>query len=265
MAHNNFFVDKRQIECVKRLSHFHEHIVSNVDYVIYRANTYHTKSVAHPFRRLFYLNIGHKLARVQRANFFVRNLCVRQIGNLRFIGFVGKRRALCLFAVKRRDFSRESVNGLTIGAVCRNGNVQNIIVKPEYVLYVCADFGCFGKNKYSVYFGTLDNGVVNHQLAARAEHAVAHHAAKFAFFNMFAGGQVRIVECDGNLIPYFYVRSSGDDSRNFTPHIDRANTELIRRKVLLDVDNFSDFDVIYVFTCINNFFNLEADTEKLVR
>ena len=82
---------------------------------------------------------------------------------------------------------------------------------------------------------------------------------------MFAGGQVGIIECDGNLIPHFYVRSSGDDSRNFTPHIDRANTELIRRKVLLDVDNFSDFDVIYVFTCINNFFNLEADTEKLVR
>ena len=170
------------------MTDFQKNIVCDINNRVNRAETAHGKSALHPLRAFKVLYIINVVTEIARAQILVDNLN-RDIAVSFFGAVVGIIGCFERLFEERRNLARDTENRLTIGTICGNRDIENVVVQAEIFHDILADGSVLGENENSVYGSALNPVVVNSKLAARAEHTVAHHILHLARLNFQTAGE----------------------------------------------------------------------------
>ena len=197
-----------------RLSHFKKYEVGYVNHVAYGAQSAQRQPSFKPEGRGTYLYVLYVVGNISRAQFG------RRYRNfyLSAAFFYGGKGVIGLFKWLFKhggNFAGYAKYALAVGPVRRNAYVEDVVVKPEYRLYVVAVFARRGEDKQSVVVCALEHIAVYAQFCARAQHAERFHAAQFALlYGHYAlnrhvvlcrGVNGCALQCDGRLYALFNV------------------------------------------------------------
>ena len=137
-----------------------------------------------------------------------------------------------------RSLAAEADNALTIGAVGREFNIENDIVKPECFLNahtVCV-FCAVVQNQNAV--------IVDAEFRTAAEHSAAQHTAHLCGLYFRAVRKDRAVRRNGNLTAFVHISRIGNDNKLvFRADIDIANAQPFCIRVLLNMRYCADNNV----------------------
>ena len=271
-----------RVERMHRLTEFQQHEISNIHHGRYRTQSAERKAFSQPGGRLFFhpLRVAfHVPADIAGAK--VRRLHID--GNGLGFGFVFFERNIGRFQRGFRDcrhFARNAVHALTIGAVCREGNIENIIVQSHDFFNIFAERRIAIQIKQTVHSGALVKIFVDAEFVAGTEHAVRFHAAKLAFFYFFHAVRIffqlrgicfaygGIIERHRRTHTDVYVGSARNDlqiSAVFFAAIHRADLHVIAVRMRNKRFHFARHYPIDFAAEISNFFHFEPAGKQLFR
>ena len=145
-----------------------------------------------------------------------------------------------------RSLAAEADNALTIGAVGREFNIENDIVKLECFLNahtVCV-FCAVVQNQNAVRTRALVFNIVDAEFRTAAEHSAAQHTAHLCGLYFRAVRKNRAVQRNGNLTAFIHISRIGNDNKFvFRADIDIANAQPFRIRVLLNMRYCADNNV----------------------
>ena len=160
----------------------------------------------------------------------------------------------------RRNFPRDAVYALAVGAVGGNGNIENIIVQSDHFFHVGADGRAFAENEDAVHVGAVVPIVVDAELFARAEHAARFYAAQFPLLYFYAAVQGRAVQRDGHERALEHVVRARNDLNVLAVFaaVQPANFQLVRIGMLFKACDPARDAAVYLFPDVFEFFHFES-------
>ncbi len=189
------------------LSHFEKHIIRDVDDIRNGAKSTQRKTAAQGARRradLYFVHALPHIARTERRLFdFDGNfpICGKRL--IRTVGRFDRR------VQYRRNFARNTEYALAVGTVRRDGDVEQIIVDPDYGTYIYADGGIGIKNKNAVDFRALVVIVVDPEFLSRTEHSLGDDAAELARLDLL---NAALVFYDRVVVgKFFHLEPAGEE------------------------------------------------------
>ncbi len=221
--------EPRQVEGVQRLVALEQHVVGDVDHVADRTHARLHQPLRHPR--------GRRPHRDARDPAEVAGAAVRVVDHhgdvTRHLGIARRVRLRHpeVEAEVRGQLARQSDDAHRVGAVGRDGEVEDGVVEPEEVAHVGPELARRIEGE--------DAGVVvaQAQLLGRAEHAVGHLAADLAPLQLETAGQRRPGRRVRHDHPRHHVGRSAHHAglRRAGAHVDER--ELVGIGVLHDVEH----------------------------
>ena len=243
-AHIHAAVDLVQIEHVRRTAQFEHHVVRDVDQRGDAALARALQTLDHPLRRL--------RARIHAANHTARETAAQvRRRNLDRQGFVQRDGGrLDVERVQRcagdgRRFARHAEHRQAVRLVRRQLDFEDGVVEVERLADVLANRRIFRQDhQAAMIFRKL-------QFACRAQHALAFHAAQLRELDrerraaLFGRRQFCAHQRDRHLDARRDIRCAADDvERRARAGVDLTHVELVRVRVLDDLENPADNDLL---------------------
>ena len=131
------------------------------------------------------------------------------------------------FANTLEEEISETYDGLTVGSVCRDGNVENVLVQTEDLANIRAERSVRRKDEQSVDFRSLYYGIVYAEFASAAKHSVTHDAAQFSRFYLYPAGQFCSRKSARHDHTLFYVGRAAYYLKYFATRVHHANMKVV--------------------------------------
>ena len=243
-----------------RLTILFHNIVCNINQVVDWANSICSQTSLHPFWRRSDFYIFYDTRAVARA----------QISIFYFYTDI----VMCIFCVTGRCDNRRfklliegccSFSCNTDHAVAVYTVGCNLILKYDVISSQCFDCistnFCILRENIDTVFRSLRVHIgIASQLFDGTHHTVGLYTTQFSFFNLnsafyhlsvMASGNTSAVKNNGNLISYFYIRSTCNNLSHLASHIDLTHDQFICIRMSFDFLNLADYNLVQI--CIQLF------------
>ena len=110
------------------------------------------------------------------------------------------------------DLAGNAQHGLAVGAVCGDGDIEDIVIQADNGCDVGAGNGILGQDEQAIDLRAREQVIVQAQLLAGAEHTVGLHALHLAGLDGNAAGQGGAIQCGGHAIAQLHVGGTGADA-----------------------------------------------------
>ena len=204
----------REIESMHRLAEFLKDIVRNIYDIGDRGASDESQTALHPCRRLSDLDIGNIVADISRAQILCRYADIERDLHIG-LGIV-ECRLFERLAENGSDFTCNTEDALAVRTVCRDRDIEDIVIEPQDRLYIRTRFRIFRKYQKSVITGTREHILTDTDLDAGAEHTIGIVSSEFtladghqAFYSyvifrgrihLRADQRERVLSAGGNII-----------------------------------------------------------------
>ena len=239
-----------------RLSVLFHYIVSYIDQIVDRADSYGGKSSLHPFRRRPYLYILDYPRAVSRTE-----VCVLygHFDIVIYIFFIPRRfhlRRYKLFAECSCRLPGDAYDTVAVYSVGRHFVLKDNIVKAEQFHGICSRLCLFGKDIDAFLRRLRVHVPVGTQFLDGAHHTVALHPAQLSFLDLnsacYAGSRLMSAchapACEHYryLVAFLHIAGARDDLYGAIPDIHLTDNKLIRVRMLFYLVDLPDDDFIQI-------------------
>ena len=222
-----------------RLSDFRQHIVCDVDDIVYWTDTHCAQTGFDSLRGRENPYVSHSARHISGTKFGIEHLNGHHFfdagacGNIIYFGFAA------IDFESDRHFLCQFVNAVAVGTVRRHADVQNHVVIAQRFESVGTEFLSFGESDNVA--ALLSRHVVDGyaQFFQTAQHTFGFHSAERAFNDFGSVREHRSVQRDGNGFAAL-DGDVGDNLQNFAADVDGYNAQSVRVGMLCDLRDFSD-------------------------
>ena len=164
-----------------RLTEFFQNIVCNVNDIGNRIDANKRKSSSHPCGCSINLDVGNIMCNITRAEVGCFDGDMK--GNITSVFGVGQIGHLERLFQYSRNFSCDTDDRLAVGTVCRDADIENIVIQPQNRLDIGAERCICGQNEQSVVAGTRIHVLGDTEFCSGAEHTVGFLSAELTLFD----------------------------------------------------------------------------------
>ena len=237
------------------LSIFFHYVVGDIYQVIDRADTIGSQASLHPFRGRSDLDIFDNSCCISRAKLRI---------------FYGNFHIVRCFFVISCFFYYRSYKFLIKSCCCFSGNAKytitvytigcDLVFKNNIIQSQCFNcafsYNCiFRENVDAVFRCFRIHFSCTSQFFDGAHHTTGFHTAEFAFFDfdaawgllsVMSAGYTSAIQNYRNFIPFFYIRSTGNDLHSFAAYIYLADDQFVCIRVFFYFFNLTDNNIFKV-------------------